>query len=238
MATLESGAYLRMLRDRNQLSRDQLAEAVGVKRGTIERLEKGDPTVAVGTVMQVITILGASPWHYHLLSTKQRVLRIDALQRDAIIAGIATYLIALAHHHEIALATIAEVMGTTVESIKQASVGASMLPDLAILLGLIAVNVPLADITPIVQATHSHQQLGRQLADDRAALVLQTSAIPPATQEMGRGYPILETILRRLAVIQSNSEPVLRLEVAAVIADIEKLRTVLIILVQLESNSR
>jgi transcriptional regulator with XRE-family HTH domain len=59
-----AGVYLKDLRRARKLTQSDLAEAVEVGRGTIERLESGDDRIGIGTVLQVFQALGASPWHY------------------------------------------------------------------------------------------------------------------------------------------------------------------------------
>src|SRR5689334_6498698 len=60
-----AGVYLKDLRRARRLTQSDLAEVVEVGRGTIERLESGDDRISVGTVLQVLKILGASPCHYY-----------------------------------------------------------------------------------------------------------------------------------------------------------------------------
>lgn len=41
----------------------QLSERVGVSRVTIQKIERGDPTVAIGTVFEAATLLGVALFH-------------------------------------------------------------------------------------------------------------------------------------------------------------------------------
>ena len=52
------GERLRLARLRRGLSAVAFAERVGVSRDTLHRLEKGDPTIAVGTYARALRVLG------------------------------------------------------------------------------------------------------------------------------------------------------------------------------------
>lgn len=52
------GAAIRGGRLRRRWTLDQLAERVGVSRPTIAKVERGDPTVAVGTLFEAAVIVG------------------------------------------------------------------------------------------------------------------------------------------------------------------------------------
>lgn len=54
----ELGLRLRMARERRKLSQELFAERMGVSRETLRRLEKGDPTIAMGTFMRALRVLG------------------------------------------------------------------------------------------------------------------------------------------------------------------------------------
>lgn len=52
------GERLRLARLRRKLSTELFAERMGVSRETLRRLEKGDPTIAMGTYMRALRVLG------------------------------------------------------------------------------------------------------------------------------------------------------------------------------------
>jgi DNA-binding XRE family transcriptional regulator len=52
------GERLQMARLRRELTTVQFSERVGVSRETIRRLEQGDPTIAIGTYMRALRVLG------------------------------------------------------------------------------------------------------------------------------------------------------------------------------------
>ena len=52
------GQRLRLARLRRKLSTVLFAERMGVSRDTLNRLEKGDPNIALGTYMRALRVLG------------------------------------------------------------------------------------------------------------------------------------------------------------------------------------
>lgn len=52
------GHRLRLARLRRKLSTVLFAERMGVSRDTLNRLEKGDPNIALGTYMRALRVLG------------------------------------------------------------------------------------------------------------------------------------------------------------------------------------
>ncbi|AYY97997.1 helix-turn-helix domain-containing protein [Burkholderia multivorans] len=56
---LESlGERLRLARLRRKLTATLFAERMGVSRETLRRLEHGDPTIAIGTYLRALRVLG------------------------------------------------------------------------------------------------------------------------------------------------------------------------------------
>lgn len=56
---LESlGADIRVARLRRSLTAEQVAERAGLSRLTVHRIEQGSPSVAIGSYLQVLVILG------------------------------------------------------------------------------------------------------------------------------------------------------------------------------------
>lgn len=54
----ELGERLRLARLRRQLTTELFAERMGISRETLRRLELGDPTIAMGTYMRALRVLG------------------------------------------------------------------------------------------------------------------------------------------------------------------------------------
>jgi transcriptional regulator with XRE-family HTH domain len=52
------GERLRLARMRRRMSLSELASRVGVARGTLSRLERGDLSVSLGLLARVLTVLG------------------------------------------------------------------------------------------------------------------------------------------------------------------------------------
>lgn len=55
---IELGRGLNIARRRRKLTSAMMAERIGVSRQTYRRLEQGDPTVAMGTVLMAFFVLG------------------------------------------------------------------------------------------------------------------------------------------------------------------------------------
>ncbi len=54
----EVGKNLRLARLRRKLSAEQVAERAGISQSILQKVEKGDPSTAVGNVLQVLMIHG------------------------------------------------------------------------------------------------------------------------------------------------------------------------------------
>ncbi|MBI2284782.1 MAG: helix-turn-helix domain-containing protein [Bacteroidetes bacterium] len=54
----ELGAHIQMARLRRRLSAEQVAERTGIGRKTVYNIEQGSPTVAIGSYLQVLFVLG------------------------------------------------------------------------------------------------------------------------------------------------------------------------------------
>jgi DNA-binding XRE family transcriptional regulator len=52
------GTQIAIARRERRWTRDALIERVGISRQTLTSIEKGSPTVAIGTVFEVATLLG------------------------------------------------------------------------------------------------------------------------------------------------------------------------------------
>jgi transcriptional regulator with XRE-family HTH domain len=55
---VELGERLRLARMRRKLTTEHFSERVGVSRETLRRLEKGDPSIAMGTYIRALRVLG------------------------------------------------------------------------------------------------------------------------------------------------------------------------------------
>jgi transcriptional regulator with XRE-family HTH domain len=57
-AAVQLGAQLADLREQQRLSVEQLAERASITRGTLRRVENGDPGVGLGEFLTVVRALG------------------------------------------------------------------------------------------------------------------------------------------------------------------------------------
>ena len=55
---MELGEQIQLARLRRRLSAEQIAERTGLGRKTIYNIEQGSPTVAIGSYLQVLFVLG------------------------------------------------------------------------------------------------------------------------------------------------------------------------------------
>jgi transcriptional regulator with XRE-family HTH domain len=55
---MELGEHIQLARLRRRLSADQVAERSGISRKTVYNIEQGSPTVAMGSYLQVLFVLG------------------------------------------------------------------------------------------------------------------------------------------------------------------------------------
>jgi transcriptional regulator with XRE-family HTH domain len=79
----ELGEHLQLARLRRKLSAEQIAERTGLGRKTIHNIEQGSPTVAIGSYLQVLFVLG-------LEKDLSTVAAADPLGRKLQDAGIMT----------------------------------------------------------------------------------------------------------------------------------------------------
>ena len=78
------GEQIQLARLRRKLSAEQLAERTGLGRKTISNIEQGSPTVAIGSFLQVLFVLG-------LEKDLSMVAAADPLGRKLQDAGIITH---------------------------------------------------------------------------------------------------------------------------------------------------
>jgi transcriptional regulator with XRE-family HTH domain len=57
------GQRVRLARKGRRMTVAELAERVGVSRTTIQKVEEGDPTVALGTAFEAATLVGVTLFH-------------------------------------------------------------------------------------------------------------------------------------------------------------------------------
>ena len=79
----ELGAHIQLARLRRKYSAEQVAERAGISRKTVYNIEQGMPTVAIGSYLQVLFVLG-------LEKDLSMVAATDPLGRKLQDAGITT----------------------------------------------------------------------------------------------------------------------------------------------------
>lgn len=79
----ELGEHIQLARLRRRLSAEQIAERTGISRKTVYNIEQGSPTVAIGSFLQVLFVLG-------LEKDLSMVAAADPLGRKLQDAGIVT----------------------------------------------------------------------------------------------------------------------------------------------------
>ena len=57
------GSQIKVARKSRRMAEKDLAERVGIARSTLQRIEKGDPTVEIGLVFEAATIAGVTLFH-------------------------------------------------------------------------------------------------------------------------------------------------------------------------------
>lgn len=66
---VDLGERLRLARGRRAIGTELFAERMGVSRETLRRLEKGDPTIAMGTYLRALRVLGLDGTSTQLAAT-------------------------------------------------------------------------------------------------------------------------------------------------------------------------
>jgi transcriptional regulator with XRE-family HTH domain len=80
-ALIPLGADLSLARRRRGISMQSMAVRMGVSPKTVQRLEKGDATVAVGTVARALIVLGEADKLARLLDTARDDLGLQLMNQ-------------------------------------------------------------------------------------------------------------------------------------------------------------
>lgn len=225
-----AGVYLKYLRRARRLTQSDLAEAVEVGRGTIERLESGDDRIGVGTVLQVFKALGASPCHYYELATAKASSLNEVHEQRAVIHGIIAYVEALAERKQVSPPVLGEVMHTSFADNAYETATTDALSVYALLLALMYLDAPITDLTPIARATTDHEALGRKLAEARGAFALEMQHAQQHGQSEPYAVPSLDVVVARItALIRYSSDlpTMVRYELSRVEADLRRYRALI-----------
>ncbi len=225
-----AGVYLKDLRRARKLTQCDLAEAVEVGRGTIERLESGDDRISIGTVLQVFQALGASPCHYYDLATAKASSLNEVYQQRAVIHGVTAYVRALAERKQVPPAVLGEVMHTSFADNTHGTADTDALSVYALLLALMYLAAPLTDLAPIARAVTDHEALGRELAEARGAFALEMQHAQQNGQVEPYAVPSLDVVVARItALIRYSSDlpTMVKHELSRVEADLRRYRALI-----------
>jgi hypothetical protein len=103
---------------------------------------------------------------------------------------------------------------------------------LALLLALIELDPPLADLAPIVRASSEHDVIARELAEARGTFAIEMAQLPPHEPFEWQSLPSFDTIVSRVSTILRYSQDlptVLKHELVRVEADLKRYRALLIL---------
>jgi transcriptional regulator with XRE-family HTH domain len=78
---LQLGRDLALARRRRRISTQSMAERLQVSTATLRRLERGDPSLAVGTLAKALLVLNALERFSHLLDTGADDLGLQLMDR-------------------------------------------------------------------------------------------------------------------------------------------------------------
>jgi transcriptional regulator with XRE-family HTH domain len=226
----KAGDYLQERRRMRKWSQSDLAEAAAVGRGTIQRLERGDERVGVGTVLRVLHALGVSPWHYYRLATSPAWTLPTARHHQAVLHGMIAYIQRLAECKHLPVDTLVDAP-TAGDDLSSTDTGHPS-SAFAVLLALIALDAPLADLAPLVRASSDHETVGRQMAEARDAFTAHMQQVPAPDHPDQHSIPILDASLYRLATIlryRHDLPVLLHHELARIEADLKRHRAFLVL---------
>lgn len=222
--TTRERAYLQQLRKRRKLSQEQLAARLGVSRNTVGRMETGKGRTEITTVVHALAALNASPWNYCELVLNADFPVDQALLRQDMLDGLIAYL----HGIGPLRTTMIRLMPPAYRALladlglSETLEGHGAISELSLLVALILLDLPRADIIAIVLAPGNHVVLARELAERRIASAPQPPA-PPATTPRGPyQIPLLVSAVRRLQSIERRTTDLqpINLQVALAIAAI------------------
>lgn len=72
------GKQIRLGRKERRWTAQELAERVGVSRGTIQRIEKGDPKVEIGVMFEAASLVGLKLFDADYSGIRVRIGEVDA----------------------------------------------------------------------------------------------------------------------------------------------------------------
>jgi len=202
MPTPAIAAYVQELRKGRGFTQESLAEAVGMGKRTIERLERCEGDISVEPFERIVAVLRALPDDVHYLVTNasatpdegkemaQMQLQHDLLvrrtkqrqplhQSDPSTLGLQTYVRVLREQHKLSRKALADASDLPIGLLADWESGrTSLLPPPALVRALVRVGGTLDDVEQIATAPESHTTLAQRLAEQRFA-ALTTAGQPP-----------------------------------------------------------
>lgn len=230
----KAGAFLKELRRAQKLSQSDLAGIVNVGRGTIERLEAGDDRVSIGTVLHVLHVLGASPWHFYELAMIPTRNVSEVRHQRGVREGIRAYVYTLAASKQVPIAVLAEITHAALSEGNGTFEDRQLIPDIAWLLALQYLDAPLSDLAPLFRATNDYITIGRQLAEARGAFASQLEHFLPHEHGERHNLPSLDGVLYRLSGLLRYGHDlptIIKHELTRIEADLKRYRSLLVLAV-------
>lgn len=71
------GRLIQLGRKQRKWSEKELAERAGISRATLQKIEKGDPSVALGLTFEVATLVGVQLFDDETTSLASHIARVD-----------------------------------------------------------------------------------------------------------------------------------------------------------------
>ena len=232
MQTHVIAAYFKVLREGYRFTQQSLADAAGVGKRTVERLEGGRRRVSLGSQERIMATLGASPDEVNYLATnpsatitEARELAQSLLQRnprwgvlggqvrfqDSHLLGVQTYMQLLRKGRQITRKDLADALGIGIADLANWEDGRSDALQFPILLRAIKhIHGSLEDLQTIGAATDGHVALGRRLAEARLAAQSERSN-HEAIQNSQDIQPPEGTAIQRLAATENVVQFILSL---------------------------
>jgi transcriptional regulator with XRE-family HTH domain len=239
--------YFRELREGQGFTQESLAEAANCGKRTVERIERNEGPVSVASLERLIAALGASPDEVNYLMTNTSATEAEAqelaqalLQRDPALrwtafhvstaaqdpgqAGIQTYLRTLRERQGISRKAITDMLGVRIAMYADWEAGQSITMPFPILMRIIIhVGGTLEDLERIALARDGHETLGRRLADERFAAMLERQRGPHQRREAHGGPTSDGNVLRRIMATEGLLHYILSLLKRALPSDVEEI---------------
>jgi transcriptional regulator with XRE-family HTH domain len=228
MQTRVMAAYFRELRKGYRHTQQSLADAAGIGKRTVERLDRGDRPVSIRSLEPIIATLGASPDEVHYLRTNPSATVSEAkelaqaqLQRSPLWRGIAhqahgahqdprlrgvqIYVRIVRERQNISRKVLADMLGVGMTDLAAWEDGRSNTLSFSVVVRAITqLNGTLEDLKQIDSASEGHEALGRRLAEARVPiLVEERPSDSGAATDTPTALSQHETVLRRIAALES-----------------------------------